>query len=232
MQANGSQKFAAMKTLTKMPVPQHSGIFKLHLEAQATLDTVGVRESIKLPEGVKTEEWIACKVLGIFEEVSMLVSLLQDVCAGEMCSCMNAGKSWKYRWADEENPKPTSLSAKEYMSNLISFSYKVLSDRELLPIDGSDFPPSFLGHMQTLLKRFFRVYAHAYVCHFRELSEHGAEAHVNCCFKHWLFFVREFDLVSHADMEPLWGFIKKIDDPKKDQKHQSRLPPLIQARKP
>ena len=74
--------------------------------------------------------------------------------------------------------------------------------------------------MATIFKRMFRVYAHIYHCHFEQVRllnlsvalisvvglglllhfylqvvSMGAEAHLNTCFKHFVYFVMEFDLV-------------------------------------
>eukprot|EP00928_Gymnodinium_smaydae_P070879 TRINITY_DN54625_c0_g1_i1.p1 TRINITY_DN54625_c0_g1~~TRINITY_DN54625_c0_g1_i1.p1 ORF type:complete len:277 (+),score=72.33 TRINITY_DN54625_c0_g1_i1:121-831(+) len=192
------------------PLPEHSGIFQLHMQAAATLHTAEVREAVKLPPGIHAEEWIASQVLGVYEEAVQLVCLLDEVCTCESCPVMNAGKRVSYSWADERNPKPISLSAPDYMRTLLEYANGVLSDRNIVPIDGSEFSAKFLPAMKTLLKRIFRIYAHAYVVHFEVLRSAGVEAHLNCCFKRFLFFVREFDLVSMQDMAPLADLVRKF----------------------
>jgi len=49
----------------------------------------------------------------------------------------------------------------------------------------------------------FRGYAHVYLHHFPEIQGSGIEAHVNYMFKRYMYFVKEFDLVSPNDMQPL-----------------------------
>jgi MOB kinase activator 1 len=196
-----------------MPVPEHTGIFKLHLTAQATLGTADLRESVKLPAGIGEDEWIAAKMIGIFDEVEMTVSLLDDLCNETDCPTMQAGKKTCYTWADEETPTPVNLPAKVYMNTLVSYGNKMLSNQKIVPTDGSAFPSRFRPTMKLLLKRFFRVYAHMYLHHFNDIVAHDLEAHVNCCFKHFLYFVLEFDLVSMEDMNPLLGLIQKFLKP-------------------
>jgi MOB kinase activator 1 len=55
----------------------------------------------------------------------------------------------------------------------------------------------------------FRVYAHVYYNHFTNITELGAEAHLNTCFKHFIFFTKEFDLIEDEELAPLAevGFI-------------------------
>lgn len=38
----------------------------------------------------------------------------------------------------------------------------------------------------------------------------GANAHLNTCFKHFIYFILEFDLVDAKGMAPLEGFIDKF----------------------
>lgn len=44
--------------------------------------------------------------------------------------------------------------------------------------------------VRTIFKRLFRVYAHIYHSHFKQVCSLGEEAHLNTCFKHFIFFVR------------------------------------------
>lgn len=201
-------------TMTKGPSPiaLHTGIYKLHLEAQATLMSAELVDSVKLPAGVGEHEWIAAQVLGIFEEAEFVVSLLDDLCTEKSCPEMCAGKRVVYKWQDaEEYQKPTKLPACKYMNLLISHVKKTLGNEEIVPTDGRPFPKQFKDEMGILLKRLFRVYAHAYLHHFREIRELEAEAHLNFCFKHFMFFVKEFNLVNMEDMTPLAKLIEKFE---------------------
>lgn len=44
--------------------------------------------------------------------------------------------------------------------------------------------------VRTIFKRLFRVYAHIYHSHFKQVCSLGEEAHLNTCFKHFIFFVQ------------------------------------------
>eukprot|EP00448_Togula_jolla_P023830 CAMPEP_0170590060 /NCGR_PEP_ID=MMETSP0224-20130122/11668_1 /TAXON_ID=285029 /ORGANISM="Togula jolla, Strain CCCM 725" /LENGTH=238 /DNA_ID=CAMNT_0010913831 /DNA_START=55 /DNA_END=771 /DNA_ORIENTATION=+ len=193
------------------PFPEHTGIFKLHMQASATMGTAEVREAVKLPPYVQEDEWIVAKTLGIYEEVTHVVSLMEDLC-GE-CKLMNAGKCITYAWANADGSQSRKVTAKEYMRNLLDFANEVLSDRELIPLDGRDFPDpeAFRKTIKVVLKRTFRVYAHAYIVHFQKIRDLDVEGQMNYCFKHFLFFVREFDLVTEKEMEPLMDLIRKFE---------------------
>jgi MOB kinase activator 1 len=47
----------------------------------------------------------------------------------------------------------------------------------------------------------FRIFAIIYHQHFKVIEEEGAAAHLNTCFKHFLFFTFEFGLISQDDEE-------------------------------
>lgn len=55
---------------------------------------------------------------------------------------------------------------------------------------GEPFPHNFMETVRTMFKRLFRVYAHIYHSHFKQICALGEEAHLNTCFKHFIFFVK------------------------------------------
>ncbi|RYG52049.1 hypothetical protein EON66_10155, partial [archaeon] len=65
------------------------------------------------------------------------------------------------------------------------------------------FPKTFKGAVKNIFKRLFRVYAHIYYSHFEKVVELSAEAHLNTCFKHFISFVIQFDLVDKKELAPL-----------------------------
>ena len=66
-----------------------------------------------------------------------------------------------------------------------------LDDTHIFPQQyGVSFPPNFNDVVRTIFKRLFRVYAHMYHSHFRSICSLGEEAHVNTCFKHFMYFTQ------------------------------------------
>lgn len=111
---------------------------------------------------------------------------------------MNAGEKYEYYWADgEEYKTPTKVSAAKYVGLLMDWvDKKILNNTEIFPQDyESEYPKDFVKHIQTVFKRLFRVYAHIYYSHFDKIVNIQAEAHLNTCFKHFVFFANEFSLV-------------------------------------
>lgn len=72
------------------------------------------------------------------------------------------------------------------------------------------FPKTFKATAKNILKRLFRVYAHIYCSHIDKVAELGADAHLNTCFKHFVFFVLHFDLVERKELAPLEDLIEKF----------------------
>lgn len=57
--------------------------------------------------------------------------------------------------------------------------------------------------MRKILSRLFRVFVHVYIHHFDRIAHMGSEAHVNTCYKHFYYFVKEFGLIDTKELEPL-----------------------------
>lgn len=68
---------------------------------------------------------------------------------------------------------------------------------------GVPFPRNFMQLCKKILTRLFRVFVHVYIHHFDRITTMGAEAHVNTCYKHFYYFVTEFDLIDERELEPL-----------------------------
>mmetsp|Transcript_106325 Transcript_106325/g.300820 ORF Transcript_106325/g.300820 Transcript_106325/m.300820 type:complete len:225 (+) Transcript_106325:105-779(+) len=210
------------RRVTQSPIAENSGIYKLHLTAEATLNSEGVRASVRLPPGVAPDEWIAAQFLGLYTESALLLEVLEDFCT---CDCMCAGKDVQYTWMDEATGRSLSLTAVDYTRELTAAIRTLLSNRALVPQDGTPFPREFRPLATRLLKRLFRLYAHCYIHHFSEFRRFEAEAYLNLCFKHFLFFVLEFDLVSKMDMAPLSTLIKRFESSAAPEPASSSSPP-------
>lgn len=75
---------------------------------------------------------------------------------------------------------------------------------------GVPFPKNFMTIAKTILKRLFRVYAHVYHQHFADIRYLKEEAHLNTSFKHFVFFVQEFNLIDKRELAPLQDLIDKL----------------------
>jgi MOB kinase activator 1 len=125
---------------------------------------------------------------------------------------MAAGPEYTYLWADGVKvKKPIKVSAPEYVDLLMTWVETQLNDETIFPLQlGTAFPKAFANIVKTIFKRLFRVYAHIYHSHFQKVVGLGAEAHLNTCFKHFIYFVHEFKLIDPKELEPLRDLIDTL----------------------
>ena len=91
----------------------------------------------------------------------------------------------------------------------------VCKDRELIRKASSknigvEFPPDFKTVIIDIFRRLFRVYAHIYTTHFQVIVSLGEEAHLNTSFKHFILFVKEFNLIDQKELAPLADLIDSL----------------------
>uniref|UniRef100_A0A8C9TQG8 MOB kinase activator 3A n=1 Tax=Scleropages formosus TaxID=113540 RepID=A0A8C9TQG8_SCLFO len=93
---------------------------------------------------------------------------------------------------------------KKYMSLLMDWIEVQINNEDIFPTNvGTPFPKTFMQVAKKILSRLFRVFVHVYIHHFDRVSQMGAEAHVNTCYKHFYYFVTEFSLIDQKELDPL-----------------------------
>jgi MOB kinase activator 1 len=163
--------------------------------------------AVKCPPGEDQGEWISINCVDFFNEVNLLYGTVFDSCTAESCPQMCAGTDYKYLWADGVKvKKPIALCARDYVENLMTWAEGELSDEFVWSAHSS----GKMKRLKKLYQRFFRVYAHIYHHHFTQLQSLGAEAHLNTCFKHFLFFVLEYKLIKPQELAPLNQLINRF----------------------
>lgn len=184
---------------------------KRHIEQ--TLGSGTVEQAVKLPIGEDKNEWIAVNTVFFYNSLNVLYNVLDGaLCNEEHCPVMSAGPQYEYLWADGVKVKsPVKLSAQKYTNALFDWVEEQLDDPSLFPRGiGGKFPRDFIAVVKTILKRLFRVYAHIYHSHFRQILALEMESHLNTCFRHFILFVREFELVDENDLAPMHELILRI----------------------
>jgi len=192
-------------------------MYKLHQDAERTLGSGNLRDAVALPERVDQNEWIATKTIDLFNEVELVYSMVTEYCTESCCPVMSAGSKFEYLWADgQEYKQPTKVTAPKYVQLLFAWVQNQLDRESIFPNQpNTPFPPDFRERVQAIFKRLFRVYAHVFYCHYERVKELTFEAHLNSCFKHFMYFMLEFDLVRAEELRPLQalmdGLIKEDD---------------------
>ena len=201
---------------------------ELYEYAQATLGAGNIREAVKCPDGEDLNEWLAVNVVDFFNEISLIYGIVTEYCTKEQCPVMSAGPKYEYLWADGKKiKKPIKCSAPDYINNLFTWVDEQINDPRLFPVEETaKFPDNFKkGVICPILKRLFRVYGHLYHHHIQKIVQLDAEAHLNTCFKHFLYFVKEFRLVSDREFAPLKNTIDgmlHMDDSKKQKRFKPK----------
>ncbi|XP_025068603.1 MOB kinase activator 1A [Alligator sinensis] len=196
----------------KKNIPEGSHQYELLKHAEATLGSGNLRQAVMLPEGEDLNEWIAVNTVDFFNQINMLYGTITEFCTEASCPVMSAGPRYEYHWADGTNiKKPIKCSAPKYIDYLMTWVQDQLDDETLFPAKiGVPFPKNFMSVAKTILKRLFRVYAHIYHQHFDSVMQLQEEAHLNTSFKHFIFFVQEFNLIDRRELAPLQELIEKL----------------------
>ncbi|KAM6191403.1 MOB kinase activator 1A isoform 1-T1 [Sarcoramphus papa] len=207
---NGSRSSKTFKP--KKNIPEGSHQYELLKHAEATLGSGNLRQAVMLPEGEDLNEWIAVNTVDFFNQINMLYGTITEFCTEASCPVMSAGPRYEYHWADGTNiKKPIKCSAPKYIDYLMTWVQDQLDDETLFPSKiGVPFPKNFMSVAKTILKRLFRVYAHIYHQHFDSVMRLQEEAHLNTSFKHFIFFVQEFNLIDRRELAPLQELIEKL----------------------
>ncbi|KAJ3108593.1 hypothetical protein HDU96_007482, partial [Phlyctochytrium bullatum] len=205
---------ASSKTFkpTRKNVPEGATHYHLKKYAEATLGSGNLRLAVQLPEGEDLNEWLAVNAVDFFNQINMLYGTITEFCTPQECPVMSAGPKYEYLWCDGITyKKPVKVSAPEYVDNLMNWVQSQLDDESIFPSKiGVPFPKAFQSTVKTIFKRLFRVYAHIYHAHFPRIVSLGQEAHLNTSFKHFMFFVQEFNLVEKKELVPLDELIRTL----------------------
>lgn len=105
------------------------------------------------------------------------------------------------------------MNASDYIKRSLEQCQTLMDDESIFPIgEDIEFVLHSKGNYQmaikTIFKRIFRIYAHIYHHHYQAFTESNVEALLNTSFKHFIYFVQEFHLITEKDLEPLEQIIK------------------------
>jgi len=186
---------------------------ELHERIRATLGTgaVKMRDVVKLPRGESLNAWLAVHITDFYNDINALYGTISELCTDQSCPTMSAGPKYTYLWADGVNiTTPIKVPAPDYIGYLLEWVDGQISNPQLMPTNNENFPPDFQATAKTIFKRLFRVYAHIYHSHFPQYVTLQLEAHLNTCFKRYVYFVAEFDLVEAKELAPLQQLISSL----------------------
>lgn len=176
------------------------------------LGSDNLRQAVKVPDGYELSDWISINVVDLFNQVNLIYGFMCNGCTEQTCPIMCASPKYEYLWADGEKYKtPKKVSAPRYIELLMDWVDKQLSNESIFPtIPGNKFPDDFKNTVVKIMRRLFRVYAHIFHAHLDEIVANGAQAHLSTCFRHFIYFVNEFNLLPANEAEPLKDVIRYV----------------------
>jgi len=195
-------------------IAQGAGALRVrHLSAGKCQKICSATQAVKLPRHVDKNEWIAAHLCQIYEEVAYFPAAFSDICTCETCPRMVAGE-YAYRWReDPESRRPEEKAAPDYMRLVVLKLHAFLFDSSMFPRDASPlFPEDFRARVTKLLKVVFAVYAHLFCSHYQEAAEKRMAEDLDFCFRHFVFFVLEFELLAEEDMTPLIPLVRRLQE--------------------
>lgn len=180
--------------------------FELHKRANASLHSgLDLKQVVKLPPNEEVNDWIAVHVVDFFNRINVIYGVVCEFCSEESCPMMSGGPKYEYHWCDGVTyKKPTKLPAPKYIELLMDWVEAQINNEDIFPVQvGVSFPKNYISSVKKIMTRLFRVFVHIYIHHFDKLVGIGAEPHVNTCYKHFYYFVTEFNLVDKKELDPL-----------------------------
>ncbi|KAI9023746.1 mps one binder kinase activator-like 3-like protein [Phycomyces nitens] len=137
-----------------------------YLQQSIRADRSQVDRLVELPKGVDDEVWQYEHLRQVCLELGLLVVALGPECTAENCPEMKA-EGWLYLCA--AHPATQSCPAIDYIIHTLDGATTLLNNAKYFPSRISVPEPS-LKHFQSIARRLYRIFAHAY-CHHREIYE-------------------------------------------------------------
>ncbi|KAI8066246.1 Mob1/phocein [Gilbertella persicaria] len=137
-----------------------------YLQQLVRMDANDVQNIIELPASVDEEVWQYEHLRQVCLELSLLVVALESECTKQNCPEMKAD-GWLYLCA--AHPSTQSCPAIDYIIHTLDGATILLNNSKYFPSRISVPEPS-LKHFQSIARRLYRIFAHAYF-HHREVYE-------------------------------------------------------------
>ena len=179
--------------------------YNLHKFAKSIVRSGDLGKMVELPPGAELNHWLSVHTVDFYNLTNVLYGSLTEFCTAASCPVMSSGPRYEYLWRDSAKyPKATKVNAPEYVQLLMTWIEAQINDERLFPSeDRNPYPAGFEDIVKNIFRRLFRVYAHVYYWHFPKIRELKEESHLNTAFKHFMFFVWEFDLIPAEELTPL-----------------------------
>jgi len=179
-----------------------------------------IKEVVSLPRGESCAAWIAVNILDFYNDVSTIWTVMAE---DTQLEAFGIGEGFpdgvEYHWSDGTGNEYTRVSEPVYVRKVLQWTANQINDETKFPNDDGIAEEEILRRLQTpvfavlcaqIFRRVFRVYGIIYTSFFGALEELQMAPHLNTCFKHFMFFNFEFDLISEKEMAPLEALVRPI----------------------
>ncbi|CAD7944698.1 unnamed protein product [Amoebophrya sp. A120] len=173
-----------------------------------------IAATVKKPDNVSENLWLANNFVKILKEVSMVSSfMLAGCCTEASCPVMRAG-THTYLWQDHHQDGSTTsgveLSAPKYIKAVLDTAQNMINDSRVFPREsGRPFPECFKELVVPQFRRFFRCYCHFYRHHFKQMEELGIEKRVRFCAAFCTMFCKEFNICASTEYDTIDTMIEQ-----------------------
>jgi len=100
---------------------------------------------------------------------------------------------------------------REHSDYVLTWIEDQVNNEDIFPVTESQpFPPNFVAYVKDIFRRMFRIFAIIYHRFFATIESLEAAAHLNTCFKHYAYFIFEFELVDEGELKALKGPIERL----------------------
>jgi MOB kinase activator 1 len=189
-------------------VHTHSHSPRFHVTEK--IECGNLREAVCCTAAEDPNECIAKNVSDIFQHIKLLYGTITEFCTPTDCPSMTAGGGFKYLWEESDGSR-LDLPAPDYIQRLLTSVDQQIENEAIFPtIPGEPFPDDFQEIVQRIMRRLFRVYAHCYYHHLDRFTRLGTQPHLNTCFRHFVFFAHEFQLIEREQLDPLRDLVDEI----------------------
>ncbi|CCW61074.1 unnamed protein product [Phytomonas sp. EM1] len=209
----GSKLFETEKTYRpKKKHKEGTQRYNLHKYAKTLVRSGDLAKSVQLPPGADIHHWLSAQTIDFYNITNVLYGSLTEFCTQTTCPIMSSGPRFEYMWRDPpEYPKATKVSAPKYVRLLMEWIERQINDERIFPTeDQNPYSEDFFDRVRNIIRRLFRVYAHVYYSHFIQIRDLKEESHLNTAFKHFMYFVWEFDLIPRDELTPLYDLLINI----------------------
>ncbi|KAI9357067.1 Mob1/phocein [Zopfochytrium polystomum] len=162
---------------------------QMHIQNQLRRNPIDLNEVIALPPDQDPAIWQYEQLRAICLDLNYLVVIMAPECTPSSCPEMRAGE-WQYLCA--AHPSPQTCPAIDYIVHTLDGATALLNSSKYFPSRISILDSS-MKHFQSIARRLYRIFAHAWFHHRDKFDEFENESRLYGRFI--LFTTHHFKLI-------------------------------------